>query len=122
MLRGKIYIYLLISCHLIAACSSVEGTYAANHLTGYDTLKIFSNNKYERIYFTPDKSHSYADTGTWKTSNGRIEFYNWIDRSGTNHFYGKGPIVFGTDVKKSFFSSEVKLPVNYDLEYDYIKL
>ncbi|MCX6186665.1 MAG: hypothetical protein NTU43_06660 [Bacteroidetes bacterium] len=122
MLTAKKYIYLFICFCTLFGCTNIEGTYVANHQLGYDTVKIFINNKYERKYHTRDKSQSYTDTGSWKTSKGRIDFYDWIDRNGINNFEGKGSIVFGTEISKSFFSNEIKLPINYDLEYYYVKV
>lgn len=117
---------ILIALIALAGCSSnLEGVYVANHNAGYDTLKIFSDNKFIRKFYDENyklNSQIFSDTGTWKYEGGRIYFNDWIDRNeGVEHLIGHGKVVFITDVKKSFFSDEVKLMIDYDRDYYYLK-
>jgi len=118
---SKTYIYLLVCCSLLTACTNIEGTYVANHNDGNDTLKIYSD-KFVRIYRTTDKLQTFVDTGKWEVTDGHINFSNWKKRSEATDRSSSGEkIYYGIDVDRSFFSGKTKLVINYDLEYYYIK-
>lgn len=127
MIFRKLLFYCLGLSTLIffSKCSSnIEGTYVANHGIGYDTLQIYPDNKFVRIYYDPNytlNSRCFSDSGTWEYEGGGICFNDWIDRSGTEHIGGSEKIIFITDVRKSFLNNEVKIIINYDLDYYYLK-
>ena len=125
ILKKYLFSYLAFTALIVfTGCgSNLEDVYVANFNTG-DTVKILPDNKFIRIYYDPNyklNSQIFADTGTWKYEGGRISFINWIDRSGTEHTETGKKIVFITDAKKSFFSNEVKLMIDYDKDYYYKK-
>ena len=109
---------------LLAGCrNNIEGVSVSNTNIG-DTIKILSNNRWVRIYYDPSyklNSKIFADSGKWEYESGRIHLRDWIDRDGLQHMEGEGKVIFGTDIKKSFFSGETKLMVNYDMNYYYLK-
>ncbi len=112
---------LIMGCIVLVSCSGIEGNYVTNHQDGYDTLKIYSY-KFVHVYHSPDKTESYADTGTWEMHNSRINFRDWVERSEMERtkLYGR-KIIFGTDIDRSWFNRDVKIWISYDREEYYIK-
>ena len=110
---------------LIGCGKNICGVYVAHdNSNNYDTLKIYSNQKYTRIYrdYSDDLNHKiYVDTGTWNLKDNTICFLNWIDRSGREHFAGKGEMIFCTDIKTSLFNRKTEQLINGDLDYYYDK-
>ena len=105
--------------------NNLEGIYVANHHFGYDTLKIYSDNKFIRVFYDESykrNSQIFSDTGTWKYDGDRVYFNDWVDRNeGVEHLIGHGKVVFITDVKKKYFCNETKLMIDYDNDYCYLK-
>lgn len=104
-------IYLSVLFGTMQSCNNVEGTYVANYELGADILKIFINHKYVKIWYpldSPDSLMHYNDSGTWSVSNGTISFQNWIDRNGIFYSYGEGPTNFAADIKRNFFTGNIK--------------
>ena len=104
--------------------NDLEGVYVANHNVGNDTLKIYSGYRYVRIFY--DASYKlndefFIDSGIWNKDNGTIYFRDWVDRSGTGHSETGKKIIFGAEIRKKYFSDEIKLMINYDLDYYYLK-
>lgn len=122
ILRTYFFQYYFITLIILAGCrNDIEGVYVANYYEG-DTVKIYPDNKYVRIYYDQSyklNSKVYADTGKWKYEGGRICFYDWLDREESTNL--KGKFIFETDIKKNFFNDEIKIMIDYDMNYYYLK-
>jgi len=123
-MRNTSFIFALCFFCLLQSCTGIEGTYVANYHIGTDTVKIFSNHKYAKICYPSnapkDKIH-FIDSGTWSVTNGAINFRDWVDRNGMFHSYDDGPSIFVADIKRNYFTGGIKLLIDYDKEYYYIK-
>lgn len=125
ILRTYFFQYYFITLIILAGCrNDIEGVYVANYYEG-DTVKIYPDNKYVRIYYDQSyklNSKVYADTGYWEYKSGSIYFHDWIDRDErVERLVGHGKIIMGMDLKKSFLSDEIKLMIDYDMNYYYLK-
>lgn len=121
MNRKLLYGLLLVAVFVTwVACNRVAGVYVANHGIGTDTLNIYSNHTYVRVCYPPNDSNHYRDTGTWETSDGTIWFRNWRGRNQLNGFFD-GDAIWGADLDRSFFVGRMRLPINLDMGYYYIK-
>jgi hypothetical protein len=120
---NKIGLYSLVVLILLitwVGCNRVIGTYVANHGFGTDTLKILSNHKYIRICYPPNNSSHYRDTGTWDIEDGTITFRGWHGRNELNGSFD-GDAIWGADLDRSFYIGNLRLPINLDMGYYYIK-
>ena len=121
---NTMFIFVSLVCFL-ASCNNVSGTYVANYNEGRDnigadTVKIFSDNTYEKLSYPSDDSIHYSDTGTWEILDGVIWFHDWIDRNGMCS--GKNSYTcFGASIVHTYFIGTIRLPINSDMNYYYIK-
>ena len=124
-MKRKYFLYVLLFVLLSgvwASCNQVTGVYVASHGIGTDTLKILSDQKYIRICCPPNDNHCYIDTGTWEISEGRIDFMNWNTRIvEIEHSSNDKDVIWGTFLDRPFYIGKMRLPINLDLDYYYIK-
>jgi hypothetical protein len=125
-IRTRYYICLLLVAVVVcilATRKNLPGTYVANYKIGADTVRVFSNHKYTRICHPNAAADPtrYIDTGTWEELNGSIWFRNWYSRHPSELDQSNTPCISGAYIDRSWFIGKMRLLLNDDLGYYYIK-
>lgn len=114
----SIFIGLLTSYLLVF--TRLSGTYVSNSKENADTLKLFSNGKYERKLLECGKN--FIDGGMWIIKGNTIYFDDWIERCDEGKANLNGlKIIYATEVENRYFFGKTKLLINDDLELYYEK-
>jgi hypothetical protein len=102
--------------------SMVVGIYYANHKKGVDSLEVKTDGTYEYHYKAPD-GKEFRNTNRWEFeySEGK-PMITFLDFTFALPGYGsKKPGFWIVEVQKSFWGSKLRLCIDPDLNYYYVK-
>lgn len=99
----------------------VIGKYEANHQKGIDTLELLRDGTYKYYYSFDGKEVTNSNSWEFKMFNGKptITFRDFVFGLPGYSKYGAGFWV--VEVEKSFFKGKLRLCIDPDLGYYYIK-
>jgi hypothetical protein len=120
----------VIFCLLIISCKpnkqNIQGVYVGkNYTLNIDSIKIMPNGIYERIIYDNKSKLIFKNKGTYKKYESYIEFNEFLLnlndlKSGVK--YKSDDLTNASLNLETSYLSDVKLFVDYDLDYYYLKI
>lgn len=132
-MRNKIIIIVIgcvLTCILYFSYRTsnlnMEGIYVSQNFTqNIDSIKIMSNGVYERIIYDNERELIFKNIGTYKKYDSHISFDEFLlnsnDLSIKNNYDSNDLLNASLSINTSLLG-EVKLVVDHDLNYYYLKV